>query len=170
MADHFYVAFPDDDEGTLTLRLHGEARMSTLADVARVLSLADYIQSQTGLDIASNDSVMADVVESIMAAIYLDSGLDSAKAFLERHWPLNVNAVSRYRKSPKSAFRNGACNVVSGYKYRQISKNGPDHAKMTYEVKIKGYDAISATAGSRKSPNRPRQTLLKQLQKRTYDL
>ena len=47
--------------------------MSTLADVARALSLADYIQSQTGLDIAGNDGVMADVVESIMAAIYLDA-------------------------------------------------------------------------------------------------
>ena len=81
MADHFYRAFPDDDEGALSLRLHGEARMSTLADVARALGLADYIQSQTGLDIASNDGVMADVVESIMAAIYLDSGLDRQRHF-----------------------------------------------------------------------------------------
>ena len=81
LADHFYAAFPDDDEGALSLRLHGEARMSTLANVARALRLADYIQSQTGLDIASNDGVMADVVESIMAAIYLDSGLDAARHF-----------------------------------------------------------------------------------------
>ena len=79
LADHFYVAFPDDDEGALSLRLHGEARMSTLADVARALRLADYIQSQTGLDIASNDGVMADVVESIMAAIYLDCGARCGK-------------------------------------------------------------------------------------------
>ena len=115
LADHFYVAFPDDDEGTLSLRLHGEARMSTLADVARALSLADYIQSQTGLDIASNDSVMADVVESIMAAIYLDSGLDAAKAFLERHWPLMAMLFHVMKKTQNHAFRNGACNVVSGY-------------------------------------------------------
>ena len=172
LADHFYVAFPDDDEGALSLRLHGEARMSTLANVARALRLADYIQSQTGLDIASNDGVMADVVESIMAAIYLDSGLDSAKAFLERHWPLNVTAVSRYEKDPKSRLQEWSLQRGLGLpKYRQISKKGPDHApEMSYEVKIKGYDAISATAGSRKiAEQTAAASLLKQLQKRTYD-
>ena len=173
LADHFYVAFPDDDEGALSLRLHGEARMSTLADVARALRLADYIQSQTGLDIASNDGVMADVVESIMAAIYLDAGLDAAKAFLERHWPLNGNAVSRHEKDPKSRLQEWSLQRGLGLpKYRQISKNGPDHApEMSYEVKIEGYDAISATAGSRKiAEQTAAASLLKQLQKRTYDL
>ena len=39
-------------------------------------------------------------------------------------------------------------------------KNGPDHApQMTYEVKIEGYDAISATAGSRKMLNRPQRNI-----------
>ena len=52
LADHFYAAFPQDNEGALSLRLHGEARMSTLATVAKNLKLADYIKSQSGLDIA----------------------------------------------------------------------------------------------------------------------
>ena len=171
LADHFYRAFPNDDEGTLTLRLHGEARMSTLADVARVLNLADYIQSQTGLDIAGNNGVMADVVESIMAAIYLDAGLDAAKAFLERHWSLNGHSVSRQEKDPKSCLQEWSLQRGLGLpKYRQVSKSGPDHApQMTYEVKIEGYDAISATAGSRKiAEQTAASTLLKQLQGKTY--
>ena len=65
LADHFYAAFPQDDEGALSLRLHGEARMSTLAAIAKNLQLAEYIKSQSGLDIAGNDGVMADVVESL---------------------------------------------------------------------------------------------------------
>lgn len=171
LAHYFYAAYPNDDEGALSLRLHGEARMSTLAHVARALSLADYIQSQTGLDIAGNDGVMADVVESIMAAIYLDAGLDAAKAFLERHWPLNGNTVSRHEKDPKSCLQEWSLQRGLGLpKYRQVSKNGPDHApQMTYEVKIEGYDAISATAGSRKiAEQTAAATLLKQLQDRTY--
>lgn len=171
LAHYFYAAFPNDDEGALSLRLHGEARMSTLADVARSLNLADYIQSQTGLDIAGNDGVMADVVESIMAAIYLDAGLDAAKAFLERHWPLNSDMVPRHGKDPKSSLQEWSLQRGLGLpKYRQVSKDGPDHApKMTYEVKIEGYDAISATAGSRKiAEQTAAATLLKQLQERTY--
>ena len=171
LAHYFYSEFPNDDEGALSLRLHGEARMSTLADVARVLNLADYIQSQTGLDIAGNDGVMADVVESIMAAIYLDAGLDAAKAFLERHWPLNGHSVSRHEKDPKSCLQEWSLQRGLGLpKYRQVSKSGPDHEpQMTYEVKIEGYDAISATAGSRKiAEQTAASTLLKQLQGKTY--
>jgi len=171
LAHHFYVEFPNDDEGALSLRLHGEARMSTLADVARALRLADYIQSQTGLDIAGNDGVMADVVESIMAAIYLDAGLDAAKAFLERHWPLTGNTARRHEKDPKSCLQEWSLQRGLGLpKYRQVSKDGPDHApQMTYEVKIEGFDAISATGGSRKIAEQTAAArLLKQLQERTF--
>jgi ribonuclease-3 len=170
LAHYFYVEFPNDDEGELSLRLHGEARMSTLADVARALNLANYIQSQTGLDIAGNDGVMADVVESVMAAIYLDAGLDAAKAFLERHWSLNGHSVSRHEKDPKSCLQEWSLQRGLGLpKYRQVSKNGPDHApQMTYEVKIEGFDAISATAGSRKiAEQTAAATLLKHLQGKT---
>ena len=170
LADHFYKTFPDDDEGVLSLRLHGEARMSALADVARAIGLADYIQSQIGLDVASNDGVMADVVESVMAAIYLDAGLDAAKAFLERHWPRNGNTISRHEKDPKSCLQEWSLQRGLGLpKYRLVAKDGPDHApQMTYEVKIEGYDAISATAGSRKiAEQTAAATLLKQLQERT---
>ena len=170
LAHYFYVAFPNDDEGALSLRLHGEARMSTLADVARALSLADYIQSQVGLDIANKDGVMADVVESIIAAIYLDGGLGAAKAFLERHWPLIGNTVPRHEKDPKSCLQEWSLQRGLGLpKYRLVAKDGPDHApQMTYEVKIEGYDAISATAGSRKIAEQTAAAiLLKQLQEGT---
>ena len=171
LAHYFYVAFPNDDEGALSLRLHGEARMSTLADVARALSLADYIQSQTGLDIAGNDGVMADVVESVMAAIYLDAGLDAAKAFLERHWSLTGNEVRPNQKDPKSSLQEWSLRRGLGLpKYRQVSKTGPDHApQMTYEVKIEGYDAKSATGRSRKVAEQTAAgKLLKQLRERAF--
>ena len=144
--------------------------MSTLADVARTLGLADYIQSQNGLDIGGNDGVMADVVESIIAAIYLDAGLEAAKAFLERYWSLNGSAILRHAKDPKSCLQEWSLKRGLGLpKYRQVSKSGPDHApQMTYEVKIEGYDATSGTAGSRKIAEQiAATTLLKQLQERT---
>lgn len=152
LADYFYAAFPDDDEGELSIRLHDQARMSTLASVARNLELADYIQSQTGFDIASNDSVMADVVESIMAAIYLDAGLNAAKTFLNLHWPLNNHPASCHAKDPKSSLQEWSLKRGLGLpEYRLVAKDGPDHVpQMTYEVKIKGYNATRATAGSRK--------------------
>jgi ribonuclease-3 len=171
LADHFYKTFPHNDEGKLSLRLQGEARMSTLADVARALRLADYIQSQPGLDIAGNDGVMADVVESIMAAIYLDAGLDAAKLFLNRYWPLNSDTIARYEKDAKSRLQEWSLQRGLGLpEYCQVAKSGPDHApQFTYEVKIEGYDAASATAGSRKiAEQTAAASLLEQLQGRIY--
>ena len=170
LADHFYAAFPDDDEGALSLRLHGEARMSTLAEIAKNLHLADYIKSQNGFDIAQNDGVLADVVESLMAAIYLDAGLTPARGFLYRHWPLNSAADARHEKDAKSSLQEWSLQRGLGLPvYRQVAKSGPDHApKMTYEVKINGHDSVTATAGSRKiAEQTAAAALLKKLQERT---
>ena len=152
LADHLYETFPNDNEGALSLRLHGEARMSTLADVARALRLSDYIQSQTGLNIAGNDGVMADVVESIMAAIYLDAGLDAAKAFLDRHWPLNADKISRHEKDPKSCLQEWSLQRGFGLpEYRQVAKSGPDHApEFLVKVLLDSGETADAIAGSKR--------------------
>ena len=171
LAHYFFEAFPDNDEGELSLRLHGEARMSTLADIARKLRLDDYIQSQTGMDIAANDGLMADVVESIMAAIYLDSGLNAAKAFLERQWSLNSHLFERYEKDAKSRLQEWSLHRGLGLPvYKLLLKSGPDHApQMTYEVKITGFDAFIGTAGSRKiAEQTAADALLEHLQEGTF--
>ena len=169
LAHYFFELFPDDNEGALSLRLHGEARMSALAAVGQKLRLADYVQSQAGLDIAANGNLIADVVESIMAAIYLDSGLEAAKAFLERHWPLNSGAGKRYEKDAKSQLQEWSLQRGLGLpEYRQVAKSGPDHEpQMTYEVKVEGFAAACASAGSRKIAEQiAAESLLEKLQRK----
>ena len=144
--------------------------MSTLAFVAKNLQLADYIKSQSGLDIAGNDGVMADVVESLIAAIYLDAGSEAARGFLHRHWPLNSRADAQNGKDAKSKLQEWSLQHGLGLPaYRQLAKSGPDHApQMTYEVKIEGYDAVVANAGSRKiAEQTAAASLLELLQERT---
>ena len=105
-----------------------------------------------------------------MAAIYLDAGLNAAKKFMNRHWPLNDDKDFRHKKDPKSSLQEWSLQHGLGLpKYRLVTKDGPDHMpQMTYEVKIKGYDAASATAGSRKiAEQRAAASFLGKLQKRT---
>lgn len=171
LAHYFFETCPDDDEGVLSLRLHGEARMSALAVVARKLSLADYIQAQAGLDIAANDGLMADVVESVMAAIYIDGGLNAARYFLQRHWDLNSNVIKHHNKDAKSRLQEWSLQRRLGLPvYQLLLKSGPDHApQMTYEVKIEGFNAFSATAGSRKiAEQTAAECLLEHLQKENF--
>ena len=152
LAHYFYDHCPDDNEGALSLRLHSEARTETLAKVARKLNIADFLQTQPGMRFADNDNVLADVMESLLAAIYLDSGLADAATFLKAHWPLASTAPASREKDAKSRLQEWALGQGLGLPvYRQLAKSGPDHApKMTYEVVITGAGSHSASGSNRK--------------------
>jgi ribonuclease-3 len=152
LAAHFYALHPEDDEGGLSLRFHAAARQSTLADVARRLGLARHIRVQSGMDVEANESILSDVVESLMAAIYLDGGMAPAQALVLAHWPLDAEAPARDEKDAKSQLQEFAMSRgLALPHYRLVARSGPDHAPdMTYAVSIEGFAEIEATAGSRK--------------------
>ena len=152
LAHYFYEHCPDDNEGALSLRLHSEARTATLAMVARKLNIADFLQTQPGMCFSENDNVLADVIESLLAAIYLDSGLDDAATFLRAHWPLASTTPASREKDAKSRLQEWALGQGLGLpEYRQLAKSGPDHApEMTYEVSVANVGSKSATGSNRK--------------------
>jgi ribonuclease-3 len=152
LADHFFHKYPDDDEGGLSLRLHAEAQAASLAMVARKLDLASHIQTQTGFDVAANHNILSDVVESLLAAIYLDAGLSAARAFVMRHWPLRGKSIKTAVKDPKSQLQEWCLKRGLGLPiYQLVEKAGPEHApQLTYAVTVDGYEAITATGPNRK--------------------
>ena len=152
LAHYFYEHCPDDNEGALSLRLHSEARTATLSVIARKLNIADFLRTQPGMCFAENDNVLADVIESLIAAIYLDSGLDDAADFLKSHWPLSSSEPAALGKDAKSRLQEWALGQGLGLPvYRQLTKSGPDHApEMTYEVSVANAGSKSATGSNRK--------------------
>jgi ribonuclease-3 len=152
LAHYFYTQCPNDNEGALSLRLHSEARTATLATIARKLNVDDFLQTQPGVCFATNDNVLADVIESLLAAIYLDSSLNDAAAFLTAHWPLSTTTPASFEKDAKSQLQEWALGQGLGLPvYRQLTKSGPDHApEMTYEVSVVNAGSKSATGSNRK--------------------
>ena len=89
----------------LSLRLHSEARTATLAMVARKLNIADFLQTQPGMCFAENERWRM-LLSQFFAAIYLDSGLDDAAAFLQsalaacqQHRPAVIKMLNRVYKN-----------------------------------------------------------------------
>jgi ribonuclease-3 len=152
LAHYFYEHCPNDDEGALSLRLHSEARTATLAIVARKLNIDDFLQTQPGMCFTTNDNVLADVIESLLAAIYLDSGLNDAATFVRAHWPLATTTPASREKDAKSQLQEWALGQGLGLPvYRQLAKSGPDHLpEMTYEVSVSNVGSKSATGSNRK--------------------
>lgn len=152
LATHFHAAHPEDDEGGLSLRFHAAARQSTLADVARKLGLAAHIRVQSGMDVTANESILSDVVESLVAAIYLDGGMAPVRELVMTYWQIDADAPAKDDKDAKSRLQEFAMSRgVALPHYRLVTRSGPDHApEMTYAVSIDGFAEIEASAGSRK--------------------
>ena len=94
-ADYLFGAFPELHEGELT-KLRAELVCETsLAETAKKLGLGDYLRLGKGEEAGGGRrraSIIADVVEAVIAAIYLDGGLTPAKRFIYDHVLVDVKA------------------------------------------------------------------------------
>ena len=87
VAAELFRRFPDSDEGSLTRCRARLVRQETLAAVARKIGLGHFVTLGEGAARsggADRSSILADVMEAVIGAVYLDGGLDSAGAVVER--------------------------------------------------------------------------------------
>lgn len=144
VAHHLYLHYPEMPEGKMT-RLRAELVCeNSLVKVAGVLDLGVHIRFGKGEKNSggrSRPSILADAVESILAAIYLDGGIDPARAFVE-HFILNT--LSKDKLYGTSDFKTALQEHVQqhGQKmiiYEMIGESGPDHMKtFTARVNVSG--------------------------------
>jgi ribonuclease-3 len=131
VAELLFAAWPDADEGELSLRFNQLVDAKTCSDVAVETGLPPLIK--VGVDLGNpadprHVNVRADVTESLIAALYLDGGLPAARIFIERYWAGRATAKITPRRDPKTeiqewAHRDGAAQPV----YAILSREGPDH-------------------------------------------
>ena len=162
LANECFHSYPNDDEGQLSMRLHALARQSALVEIAHEIDLAPLIRAQPGMDVSRNKSILSDVVESLIAALYLDAGIHAAETFVLRYWSFETGPISHREKDAKSRLQEAAMqHGLNLPKYRLVERTGPDHApQMTYEVQLAGMVPVTATAGNRKEAEQQAATML----------
>ncbi|MEM6462943.1 MAG: ribonuclease III [Pseudomonadota bacterium] len=144
VAELLFSLFPAAKEGELSVRLNQLVSAETCAAVADALQLHRFIR--TGTDVKNLTSkrmanVRADVMESLIAAIYLDAGLDAARRFVVDNWSERARASEAGRRDAKTELQEWA-HVKTGETptYTIIDRTGPDHEPLfTVHVKIDGY-------------------------------
>jgi ribonuclease-3 len=139
IADWLYELFPAEPEGKLSRRLNVLVSRSTCAEVARDLDLAGMMRlgKQARDDGAfESDNVLGDMVESLIGALWLEAGFESAKAFIRSAWGERVNRRDKAPQHPKSALQEwAAANDRKAPAYEVIGRSGPQHAP-TFVVKV----------------------------------
>ncbi|MBR0683740.1 ribonuclease III [Roseomonas eburnea] len=124
--------YPEEREGNLTRRLSALVAWETLARVGEAIGLAEALRIPPGEERAglrARQTVMADAVEALLGAIYLDGGLDAARAVIRRHWAALLEAAAKPPVSAKNRLQEYTLGRGLGLPaYRLVSAAGPSHA------------------------------------------
>jgi ribonuclease-3 len=132
VAELLFETFPAENEGKLARRYAALVRRETLADVAVDIGLGVHIvmsQSESEAGGRENPSLLADVCEAVIAALYLDGGLTPAAAFIHRHWQDRMRQSDKPPLDSKTALQEWAQGRgLPLPKYSIVERTGPDHA------------------------------------------
>ena len=140
VADFLYRHFPDMPEGRRT-RLRAELVCEqSLHRVALELHLGDYLRLGKGEEHnggRKRASILSDAVEAVIAAMYLDAGMETAAGFIHRCLLDDVRAIETptftdYKTSLQELVQRHSGQVLS---YELVGEEGPDHAK-TFRVQV----------------------------------
>ena len=166
VSDYLYHKHSDLQEGELTKLKSRLVNRFTLAEVSKKLGLGDYILLSYGEDKSggrTRESILADILESIVGAIYLDSGYKGASQFLDRYL---IKQASRLLRNEKHTNYKGELLELVQNKglqmpyYQVVVESGPEHSKtFTVEVQV-GHDSLGR--GSGRTKKRAEQVAAKQ--------
>ena len=143
VAEYLYRSFPDRTEGELTRMRADMVCEKTLADVANAIGLGDHLLLGHGEDRLggrTRDSILADAVESIIAASFLDGGLPAALGIVRRFILVKVPVKKLHNVDYKTLLQE----LVQQKKnqvlsYELTAETGPDHDKrFDVEVSLNG--------------------------------
>ena len=154
VAEYLYRNFPDRPEGELTRMRADMVCEKALAKVAARIELGKHLMLGNGEEQGGGrgrDSILADAVESVIAAAFLDGGMDAARQFIDRFVLVEVPVKKLHNTDYKTALQE----LVQQKKnqvlsYMLIGESGPDHDKhFEVEVKLNG-NTIGTGSGSSK--------------------
>ncbi len=143
-AERLLALDPDSREGVLSPRLAALVNGKACARVARRIGLGEALRiagSATKIGARDNDTVLGDACEALMAALYIDGGLEVARAFFLRFWTEEFETAEPRGKDVKNHLQEWAQGRgLPLPEYTLVSRTGPDHAPVfTVSVAVEGY-------------------------------
>lgn len=156
ISDQLFKIFPDFNEGDLTNLRSLIVCTQNLAKVAQSINLGQHILLSRGEEShggRENQSILADTFESLIGAVYLDTGITSVFDFLSTHLQNSIDTISKQKvfKDPKSLFQEIAqAQKGTTPHYQTLEECGPDHQKKFKVGVYLGQDLIATGEGNSK--------------------
>ncbi|MFZ2871208.1 ribonuclease III [Zavarzinia sp.] len=132
IAETLYAAHPGWEEGALAVRLNGLVRRETLSRIAEEIGLGRYLRLAKGEDEQggrAKPAILADAMEAVIAAVYLDGGLPAARGVVSRLWAdYFANRVTPPKDAKTELQEWSVARGLGQPRYETVGRSGPDHA------------------------------------------
>lgn len=154
VADMLYRAYDHEDEGALAKRLTALVQQAALVQVGAALDLGPHLRlSASERKSGVKDAVMADAVEALVGAVYLDAGYDTAAAVVARFWaPLLAQHLMPPEEAKTRLQEWAQARGLPLPAYDVVAQEGPSHApQFTVRVTVEGMEPAAATCGSKRA-------------------
>ena len=144
-------------EGQLAPRYNALVKGETCAAIAREIGLGDVLKLGRSEMLSGGrrkEALLADAMEAVLAAIYLDGGLEAARTVILRLWASRLKNVDQDARDAKTALQEWAqANGMTPPRYVQTARTGPDHAP-EFEITVRlddGREAVATGKGTKRS-------------------
>ncbi len=159
MVEALLERFPKLREGELAPRLNNLVSRETCAVIGAELALGQFLivdNAERSTGGPEKPSLLANAIEAVIGAVYMDAGLEKARKFVLKAWKRLLQASPELARDPKSALQEWAQGEgLPTPVYRHISREGPDHAPVfTVTVQINGYEPMPGIGSSKQLAER----------------
>jgi ribonuclease-3 len=156
VAEELYRRYAHEDEGSLTRRVHSLVRWEACAKVGEEIGLWEHLvlTRSEAAGGRARGPIVGSALEAVIAALYLDGGMDAARAFIARWWePMFADPGSDTRdaKTRLQEWSQGRGRDAGAPVYALKEQAGPDHApRFVVEAKVTGFPAVTGEGGSKR--------------------
>jgi ribonuclease-3 len=156
VSENLYRRYPAEDEGALTRRVHTLVRWEACAKVGEKIGLWNHLvlTRSEAAGGRARGPIVGSALEAVIAALYLDGGMEAARAFIERWWePMFADpgadirdAKTRLQEWAQSRGKSAAAPV-----YTLKEQAGPDHApRFIVQAAVPGFEPVTGEGGSKR--------------------
>lgn len=158
VADRLFAAHTDEEEGELASRYNGLVNRAACARAARAADLGAAVLLSPAEEASGGRgkaAILADICESVIAALYLDGGANAARAFVMQFWGDAFDDDQAAPRDAKTVLQEWAAAKKRGLSYVMVDQSGPEHApRFVVDAQVEGFDAARGEGGSKREAQR----------------
>ena len=155
VAEALLATYPGEAEGTLAPRFNALVRREALAEIAVEIGLGEFLRlgrSEATGGGRRKKAILADAMEAVIAALFLDGGMAAARGFILARWQGRIEAQDEAPMDAKTRLQEWAQGrAMAPPDYAETGRQGPDHApRFTVEARLESGETAAGQASSKK--------------------